>query len=315
MKKHIIGITIASTFFATANNYVTIIDKKSSPYQTPADIGNGTCSYDITTEDIYYGKTAIQTGTNCKDLDGNSLPDESNTITGTHLSGSCKEALDFDSALVDGSYTLKLNDDSKQIFYCDMTNGGFTLISHIYDKDDRDDILDNSNGQGWGDSNQTPTSDASFNLAHALTPAYTVSETEWIYTIQNEIFRHQNNDLTFVDNRFAWDGKLYDKTGSFNITSGSPHGASGLKFGVFGPNSPYGTSVKNLTGESFCGGGRQTGSDPSKVLHYLGYGNIISYGPDSVNDLHNLENSDRSTGTATYNGCGTREAILNIWIK
>ena len=49
-------------------------------------------------------------------------------------------------------------------------------------------------------------------------------------------------------------------------------------------------------------------------LHYWGYGSMIIFqsGDNPNLDLHNLQ---PGTNRSTLNGCGTRQSILNIWVK
>lgn len=324
MKKNIIGILILYSLNISANTFFGIISKEHNKYNQGDLSGDIICAnVDIVESDVYFKIEKIQTGTNCTktitDSDGNKViikeKDQKNIITGTHIESSCKKAFDFDNSLQDGFYFLKLKDNSEQEMYCDMQNGGYTLISHINDKDDRDDILNDSNGLGWGDIKNTPLSDTSFNLAKDLTPDFTESEFEWRYPLYDEVYRHggaNHNNITL--DRFNWKhgGSTSDSyflaelTDDFNITDG-------LKYGVFGVHPPhannYGLLPFNYTP---CGG-----KSINKATHYWGYGSIIEFGSSTGAELHNLlDGYNRANGgVSRYDGCGTRNTILNIWIK
>jgi hypothetical protein len=346
MKKNLIALSLITSFSAGATNYVVVIDKENNDYVNDlitqeitysewVEVSNN-CVNDKELEDVYFGKTFDQESTCTKTeertkytkntyssgkeeiLESKESKSEStsttNTVTGIHLEESCKKALDFDSTIEDGFLTLKLKDNNNYELYCDMENGGYTLISHVFDRDNRDDILNNSNGAGWGSLKNTPESDTSFNLANNLTPDFTKADWEWIHTVENEVYRHSNADFwSLTTNRFAWinpnspnTNLIADITTDLNITEGN-------FAGVFGDHVNHANSFGFLPDNHNCGSG---GHVNNKAMHYWGFGSIIAYGNDSTNELHNLRDGvQRAGGTSNPNGCGTRNTILNIWIK
>jgi hypothetical protein len=345
MKKNLIALSLIISFSAGAANYVVVIDKENNDYVNDlitqeitysewVEVSNN-CVNNKELEDVYFGKTFDQESTCTKTeertkytkntyssgkeetIESTESKSESttttNTVTGIHLEGSCKAALDFDSTIQDGFLTLKLKDNNNYELYCDMENGGYTLISHIFDRDNRDDILNNSNGAGWGSARNLPESDTSFNLANNLTPDFTEADWEWIHTVENEVYRHSNADFwSLTTNRFAWinpnapnTNLIADTIIDFNIVEGNVSGV----FGDPAHTNSFGFLPENHN----CGSG---GYINNKAMHYWGFGSIIAYGNDSTNELHNLRDGvQRAGGTSNPNGCGTRNTILNIWIK
>lgn len=350
MKKIIpIGFITLLAGITYANNFVVIISENDNyafgEYTESISysqwVENVECSYDVLNDSVYYDvefeqtETCITTNTRIKTIvrnyeDGNSLTTTENEETsetdtsvsnvyGTHLENSCSDILSFNNSFEDGVYSLSLNDSSIKEMYCDMTNGGWTLVSHIYDRDYRDDILDNSNGAGWGDTANDPTSDTAFNLDNSLTPTYTDSKWEWIYPNYNETYEHSVNDTVLIDTRFAWVNPDWSSVylnwhleNDLNILN-----EYGYKYGVFGVHSieyPHSEYLGILDEDHSCGASILNNH---KALHYWGYGNLIAFGNDSTYELHNLKDGyDRSLGSLdNTTGCGTRNAIFNIWIK
>lgn len=127
---------------AIANNkYVSVVGEKDFNYITAeySSTGKITCDYDITEEMLYKGQSATQTGTNCKEeftskygTQYKDYPDQTATITGTHLESSCKGIHDFDSLLPSSNYLILVSGTEKTVT-CDMTidNGGWTLVQDV----------------------------------------------------------------------------------------------------------------------------------------------------------------------------------------
>jgi hypothetical protein len=299
MKKNLIALSLIISFSAGAANYVVVIDKENNDYVNDlitqeitysewVEVSNN-CVNNKELEDVYFGKTFDQESTCTKTeertkytkntyssgkeetIESTESKSESttttNTVTGIHLEGSCKAALDFDSTIQDGFLTLKLKDNNNYELYCDMENGGYTLISHIFDRDNRDDILNNSNGAGWGLARNLPESDTSFNLANNLTPDFTEADWEWIHTVENEVYRHSNADFwSLTTNRFAWinpnapnTNLIADTIIDFNIVEGNVSGV----FGDPAHTNSFGFLPENHN----CGSG---GYINNKAMHYWG---------------------------------------------
>lgn len=155
----LLGLTYAS-------NFVVTVDKKSDyvmdegTYSTNVSewINSGEeydCSKDLTINDVYYGKSFIQTTecsqnqertiTNYKTFSNGSkkevsssketqtiLTTKTDSLTGAHLEASCKDALAFDSTLTTQRYTIALPTYGNVRVTCDMDTdgGGWTLIQY-----------------------------------------------------------------------------------------------------------------------------------------------------------------------------------------
>jgi len=348
IKKCIIGLGLVIAFGVNADKFVIVVDKNHNKYEVKESYDeitygewselSSSCTYDIMDNTVYFNKSFAQEET-CDITQERSLftktifPDTSfttvetkeekitqeiNTISsqGTYLASSCLNAYNFDSTLVDGLYSLNIS-GQQEIMYCDMNRGGFTLVSHIYDRDNRDDILNNSNGSGWGILTNTPSSDTSFNLANSRTPTFTEAEFEWIFPSYSETFRHDAMSQNLAAERFAWVNpnpsssyhkwNLITDLGVIN-EEGAIYGA----FGWHGAPHNHGHYLSFLGSNASCGGGNFN----NNTLHYWGFGSLIAFGSDSTYELHNvISPSDRANGDVSSNGCGTKNSILNIWVK
>lgn len=160
MKRKLIGLLIVSSSFVFASNFVVKIDKKNYEekkgyseivsYTDWVNVGEQSCSSDITNDEIYYNFDFVKT-TNCsqtqtriktvtkkyKDQEQTETVEENridiNISTsnekGTHLESNCKKILDLGYSKGDGYYYI--NPISNQFSaYCDMTTdgGGWTRI-------------------------------------------------------------------------------------------------------------------------------------------------------------------------------------------
>ena len=328
-----------------ANDYLVIVDKENNNYEIKEsydEIVNGEwlektkkCSFDILTSEIYSDKAFDQTEIcNITQERINEIttiyPDGSKTVRteteertieestteiayGSHIETNCLNAYNFDNTLENDLYRLNIA-GTEELMYCDMTRGGFTLVSHIYDRDNRDDILNNSNGAGWGDISNLPESDTSFNLANTRTPTFTEAEFEWIYPDFNESYRHDAMSLDLAKNRFAWvhptptvSYRPWHLVNDLKILN-----QNGYITGVFGIHPTHVEEFGFLVENHGCGSGQIS----DKAMHYWGYGSQIGYGNNSTFELHNLfDGGNRATGDGVIKGCGTRNSILNIWVK
>jgi hypothetical protein len=234
--------------------------------------------------------------------------EESSNNAPTNLS-SCKELMDGGHSSGDGVYTVTLNSGIIDVF-CDMTTdgGGWTLVSHIYDKDSRDDILNDSNGAAWGDSAVSPTHDSSFNIANSDTPSYTESKYDWNFPMYGDNYSH-SGDATLINNRFNW-GSGGSTTLLSNLSGLGVNNVAedGRISGVFGSSAFSENTINVLNTNHSCAGSLTT----NKSLHYWGFGSLIAYGNDSTYELHNNRSG---VNRAVNSSCGTRNSILNIWVK
>ena len=349
MKKIIIKSLLLIPTLSIASDYVVVVDKKENEYRndTFSDLVEYTewieisneCIVDIESNNVYKDKSFSQnesctkienrTKTTTRTYSGGKIEtftekeekidttNNVNNILGEHIEDSCLNALNFDSELTDGFYTIELKNSKNQEVYCDMVNGGWTLVSHIYDRDNRDDILNNSNGSAWGNSKNTPDSDTSFNIAISETPDFTNVDFQWKYPSVGDEYRHNANYLDLGKNRFNWSNPTPASSYTpWNYDSiGIPENYGYIK-GVFGTHIPSENHIEAfgvLPYNHTCGGGQFN----DKAMHYWGYGSIIDFGSGTTYELHNLDSSIsiRPTFEQGGFGCGTRNSILNIWIK
>lgn len=349
MNKKILSLSILLSLSANAN-YSVLVNQQHHKYDIKESYDEITygewletsrsCEYNLLEEDVYFGQTFTQEeicdveqerNVHTKTIypDGSfTEKDEteyrtieettsSNNKIGTHLENTCLDALNFDNTLTDDIYTLNISGSQTEM-YCDMTTdgGGWMLVSHIYDKDDRDDILNNSNGAGWGDLANNPTSDTSFNLDRNLTPEFTEAEFEWIYPLFGDQYRHDAMYMDLAKDRFAWvnpnPSVIYRPW--HMVTHLKIENREGYITGVFGIHPAHPEEFGFLDEDHMCGGSNK---NAHRSMHYWGFGSQINYGNDSTYELHSLSNNntDRATGTSYNAGCGTRNSILNIWIR
>lgn len=337
MNKNIITKSLF-LFLITSNisfaDYIAIVDKNKNMYSSSSAWNiweNDGNLYDCTiplplNESKFYGDSFSQSY-NCKQdqtrtrFDGSVT--ESRTISelveneafGTYKAQSCKDALNLDSNLNDGFFTLFLSDDSSYEFYCDMTNGGWMLISHVYDSDLTDDIPDYSNGASWGSYNNLPDSQSSFNLKNELTPDFSESKFEWLYPLYNQSFSHTANNELILE-RYRWVNENAPNTNikwSF-LSSITANTTGAFIEGAFGNVNDEFKGFGFLPTNHSCGAGTAQQNVNDMDMHYWGYGSMIKFGNSSTNELHNVTSGyNRSIGANT--GCGTKNSILNIWIK
>ena len=282
MTKTIIGLAILGTISLNAEQYLYGIESK------------------------VYANSIVVTESNTSVNQG----DSGNSDNSGTIYSSCDETLSNNPSAPSGSYQINVNSGTITV-YCDMTTdgGGWTLVSHIYDRDNRDDIVNNSGGSAWGDSAVTsPTQDSSFNISTSDTPTYTESKYEWIYPDQGDTFSHSGNSV-LIDNRFNW-----GSSGSTTLLANlQPLGVNnvasdGRISGVFGRYTFSENGIYLLNVGHRCGNGLTHGN----ALHYWGYGAIIDFNGSITHELHNLPNG---TNRASNAYCGTRNTILNIWVR
>lgn len=102
---------------------------ESEVYSTIEFNQENTCDQDqtrtITTTKKY--KTGLEETTTSTEV--KTIKTTTNVLKiGTHLEASCREALFFDPNLSSGGYPLKLSDSLNVNAYCDMSDGGWTLV-------------------------------------------------------------------------------------------------------------------------------------------------------------------------------------------
>lgn len=167
MKKNILLISLLITISSTANEYKVFV----SPNQTDFKIVKGytdeisysnwtteneSCHFDLLESEIYFGKSGIQNEicnqnqsriktvtrvysdgseqilSETKENRSDTITKSTNSITGTHIEPTCKDAKLFDNTLEDGSYTVNYK-GTNSIVYCNMTidGGGWTLVDEV----------------------------------------------------------------------------------------------------------------------------------------------------------------------------------------
>lgn len=234
------------------------------------------------------------------------LPEEDDDT----IYASCADALSQNPSASDGIYQISLSSGDQSV-YCDMTTdgGGWMLVSHVSDRDSRDDIPDNSGGAAWGDPNTTPDADTSFNLSPADTGSATESFFDWRYPLFGDAYTH-TAPITVAQQRFNWtttDGALIYDLGYTTQEQGRISGV----FGGLRANADDG-AIRGINQN--CGGG----SYNVVGVHYWGNGNVIAFSTQSGAELHNLldgYNRAPEFDQGVSYGCGTRNAILNIWVR
>lgn len=163
MKKNMIVTAMTLPLFSFAG-YVSIVQKVNNNYINGYIVNveysewtniNTNCSNDIEESDIYFNLTATQT-TSCIENqertkttkhvyeNGNetvvsvttetqavNLPDQIQTITGTHLEDSCNKIITNNYANTDSNYYIGTSSDYFSV-YCDMRGTeGWTLVSKV----------------------------------------------------------------------------------------------------------------------------------------------------------------------------------------
>lgn len=173
MKRKLLTSSIIAMFTTYASaSFVVMVNDTNNNFDVVGytDVSTSTewteistdCVYDITEEDIYYGDTETQVET-CTLTEEQITTVERNydsglteivdvsveertsdtitelLITGTYLSASCKDLLEFDNTKATGTHTIKFEDGTTYSTYCDMDTdgGGWTRLDNS--------VLTNSN--------------------------------------------------------------------------------------------------------------------------------------------------------------------------
>lgn len=153
------------SFIAIAQDYAVIIQNDNfevTPSFTDSvshsnwTITREDCHYDIEENEVYFDKTETQneicdqfegrttttirnytdgtseTTTTQEERAAGTITKSTKIITGTHIASTCKEAIAFDSDLLDGNYMVNYSGSDTNV-YCNMTidGGGWTLTDEV----------------------------------------------------------------------------------------------------------------------------------------------------------------------------------------